>query len=1094
MVTATADGFVGTPDSQESIGEALQQGLNHSAAAQFLEQHGQEAAPAPVQPLADGEALELVSSFSGGLTVVHRDWRAPLAQAFDCLLPRLVRLEEDGRYPAQAAMMALAFMLLPGLVSYIGVRRRRHMDGGDSIRQVDFLRTVAASAQPWAVIIRQAQAWRGEVMTAREQAGERPLRPFSETREAKTIELTVQQGYLSSAMARTEMMQRSMQGARRAEAALSVDARREIVGQLHPQGTERDQLPDPDEEEPPALWVDEDAMAQVICGLSTDSAQGMTGWTNALIKLLTLKEGSLKDREARVILITAWANLVYAGKVSAQVRDIMVMGRVVLLPKDDGGYRPLGIGDSWLRLFHRAASKAVSGEVGKKLKTHQLAVGLPGGCQIGAMLAQLQYHRNDELPEERAHAVVLLDATNAFNTVHRAAIYEGLQEFCPGLVRLFRWAYGVPSQLRHSNGELLGLSERGCRQGDPLGMLFFCVAFQTVLVQLGKELRRDEDAVTREFGGPRAPLLPEEQRGAVKAFADDACILTDHKVAKRLEPKIADAFARVGLQYNRDKCKIIGPQLGVRSPDERPGLRLAEAGAMVLGCPVGHDGYVQREVGRIARQAFPPTEAMALLHPMYAFRLLVQCVNARPAYLASVCPLHLAKHALGEFDEAVTDTMRQLAHGRPEDKKRIELLRGLPQEMGGLGVRCYKGPETEVSALITRRRTWDYMKDEEAPMHLQALRDCFKNPQNMAAPVIGALSGKEIREVYDETLTDEKPLPEMYKWLGEAKATVHTRILREDLVEAQDWSAGGTPAEGMARVQTLAQLRNQAFAKSSRWTTAPQRTGTEGWRLGTAPPGVFRNALRLWLLLPAAPAAGGRLFQCRACGPLATNYASLELHAVTQCRSAGMYRKVLHDALRNAVAQSMRKIFESREHTVALEYDIAAEGQGEVKVDVRVEASEKVWNLDVTVVNPISYGVASQRAQEAQARREVAAAAGEEEAGEDRQAALVNERRKRQHYTGRAKPDEVVRLRPLVVEMTGRLGPAFEQFLKEIGVAAGINDRPQPGLSYLGWRLHRNGVARAIALLRADISLIVARFNGYKILATRGRQAPHRGA
>ena len=55
-----------------------------------------------------------------------------------------------------------------------------------------------------------------------------------------------------------------------------------------------------------------------------------------------------------------------------------------------------------------------------------------------------------------------------------------------------------------------------------------------------------------------------------------------------------------------------------------------------------------------------------------------------------------------------------------------------------------------------------------------------------------------------------------------------------------------------------------------------------------------------------------------------------------------MYATALHGALRNTVARSMREIFAGREHTVALEYDIAAEGQSEAKVDVRLEALGKL--------------------------------------------------------------------------------------------------------------------------------------------------------
>jgi hypothetical protein len=85
--------------------------------------------------------------------------------------------------------------------------------------------------------------------------------------------------------------------------------------------------------------------------------------------------------------------------------------------------------------------------------------------------------------------LITVDIRNAFNSLRRSLILNGLHALCPQLIRRFEWAYGNPSDLVDGTGELLGVSATGCRQGDPLGpLLFFCVGFHETLRRIAELL------------------------------------------------------------------------------------------------------------------------------------------------------------------------------------------------------------------------------------------------------------------------------------------------------------------------------------------------------------------------------------------------------------------------------------------------------------------------------------------------------------------------------------------------------------------------------------------------------------------------------
>ena len=90
----------------------------------------------------------------------------------------------------------------------------------------------------------------------------------------------------------------------------------------------------------------------------------------------------------------------------------------------------------------------VGAELGRDLMPNQLAVGVKGGCEIGARLAQVAYDLDvDQVEGGEMMCLIQLDLENAFNLQGRRKIYDSLKARRPGLVRIFRKLYGFRSLL-----------------------------------------------------------------------------------------------------------------------------------------------------------------------------------------------------------------------------------------------------------------------------------------------------------------------------------------------------------------------------------------------------------------------------------------------------------------------------------------------------------------------------------------------------------------------------------------------------------------------------------------------------------------------
>ena len=116
--------------------------------------------------------------------------------------------------------------------------------------------------------------------------------------------------------------------------------------------------------------------------------------------------------------------------------------------------RPIGIGEVPRRIIAKAVLSLFRLNIQDAAGPLQVCAGQEGGC------------------EAAIHAMreILVDASNAFNTINRHAALHNIKSICPPLFQILANTYRVPiSCIICGDGEIS--SSEDTTQGDPLGML-----------------------------------------------------------------------------------------------------------------------------------------------------------------------------------------------------------------------------------------------------------------------------------------------------------------------------------------------------------------------------------------------------------------------------------------------------------------------------------------------------------------------------------------------------------------------------------------------------------------------------------------------
>ena len=235
--------------------------------------------------------------------------------------------------------------------------------------------------------------------------------------------------------------------------------------------------------------------------------------------------------------LTAFFNAIAQNKVPPEVAPLLTGTQGLVIPKQDGKDRPLGLREGLANLAIKCALRTV------RPKTSRIFTGKNYALAGSNKMSELVALSSNHLRVSPEHDNIFIDIPNAFNEGSREVAAREIIRQCPELLRSFELMYRHASDiwLRDNNDDWQSsLASEGCVQGCVMGPFVFGFATISLYESVMSTLEGKEHAF---FG----------------AFSDDSMIGAAHDdalLAFDTFKREAEAI-RLKVNFNRNKTVVM---------------------------------------------------------------------------------------------------------------------------------------------------------------------------------------------------------------------------------------------------------------------------------------------------------------------------------------------------------------------------------------------------------------------------------------------------------------------------------------------------------------------------------------------------------
>lgn len=231
-----------------------------------------------------------------------------------------------------------------------------------------------------------------------------------------------------------------------------------------------------------------------------------------------------------------------------EIHDQFFNAKLVCIPKEKGGLRPIVLEETIFKIMSKAASILLTEQIAKKIHKNQFCL-QTSNSQLLAVSKVRDYIRKGY------NKIVSIDFTNAYGLVDRQHIISELQRFGVDihLINFLKTAFEKQRiTFSDKEGKLQTLPiEKGVLQGNACSTALFCVGVNKLL---------------ENFHGAQLKVV---------AYADDFVLLArDITTIEQAWESFKEEAGKLGMAINPTKTKVLLP---VREEDntEHMGLRTA---------------------------------------------------------------------------------------------------------------------------------------------------------------------------------------------------------------------------------------------------------------------------------------------------------------------------------------------------------------------------------------------------------------------------------------------------------------------------------------------------------------------------------------
>ena len=237
--------------------------------------------------------------------------------------------------------------------------------------------------------------------------------------------------------------------------------------------------------------------------------------------------------------------------------------RLIPLMKSPAGVRPIGIGEVLRRIIGKTVASHIKPEVIDAAGPLQLSAGQDGGAEAAVHAMRKLYE------DEDSEGMLLVDASNAYNSLNRTESLLQIQHTCPEFAVYLINTYRIPCKLFISNSKgAFILSKEGTTQGDNTASGFYALGITPLItilatIQCSQIWYADDAGATGTLDklkewwellnnkGPQLGYFPEASKSWLV-------------VKPSLEEKAKQVFAGTGVKITSEGRKYLGSPIGTK--------------------------------------------------------------------------------------------------------------------------------------------------------------------------------------------------------------------------------------------------------------------------------------------------------------------------------------------------------------------------------------------------------------------------------------------------------------------------------------------------------------------------------------------------
>ena len=341
-----------------------------------------------------------------------------------------------------------------------------------------------------------------------------------------------------------------------------------------------------------------------------------------------------------------------------------------LIPLDKRpGIRPIGVGEVLHRIIGKCVTLTLKIDIEESVGGLQMCGGQQAGVEA-AIHAMHDIYKNDD-----CEAMLLVDATNAFNSLNRKVALQNLKIICPNLAQYVENSYKQPTRLYISNGggEYI-LSQEGTTQGDNIAMAFYAISTRPIIEELQKDVYYEL----------------EKDKFWQAWFADDASAAGNLSGILKWWNQLITIGPRYGYNPNPNKCVLITKNSEIQRKAQEMfskfGMEITTTGMRHLGAVVGSTNFKAEYMQGLVKGWVDDVKLLANIaksEPQCAYTAMTYAIQHRWKFAQRTIPDISAYMQELEFE--IQHTLIPAMIGRDISDEERDIF-ALPVRLGGMGI------------------------------------------------------------------------------------------------------------------------------------------------------------------------------------------------------------------------------------------------------------------------------------------------------------------------------------------------------------------------------------------------------------------------